>query len=64
VATVVAPGPQFRRLASNTLDGATLASMAVAGGSIYIRSATHLYRIGGERTEPVDVPDGLTATAR
>ena len=28
------------------LDGATLASMAVAGGSIYIRSATHLYRIG------------------
>ena len=45
VATVIAPGREFRRLATNALDGATLASMAVAGGSIYIRSATHLYRI-------------------
>ena len=49
-------GPAIRRLASNTLDGATLASMAVAGGSIYIRSATHLYRIGRERAAPGDVP--------
>ena len=46
VATVIAPGRQYRHLATNTLDGSTLASMAVAGGSIYIRSATHLYRIG------------------
>jgi outer membrane protein assembly factor BamB len=46
VATVIAPGRAFKRLASNALDGATLASMAVSGGSIYIRSATHLYRIG------------------
>jgi outer membrane protein assembly factor BamB len=46
VATVIAPGREFKRLASNALDGATLASMAVSGGSIYIRSATHLYRIG------------------
>ena len=46
VATVLAPGRQYQRLATNTLDGATLASMAVAGGSIYVRSATHLYRIG------------------
>ncbi len=46
VATVIAPGREFRKLATNALDGATLASMAVAGGSIYIRSATHLYRIG------------------
>jgi outer membrane protein assembly factor BamB len=46
VATVLAPGRQYRRLATNTLDGATLASMAIAGGSIYVRSATHLYRIG------------------
>ena len=47
VATVIAPGPEFRRLAVNELDGATLASMAVADQSIFIRSATHLYRIGG-----------------
>ncbi len=46
VATVIAPGRQYRHLATNSLDGSTLASMAIAGGSIYIRSATHLYRIG------------------
>jgi outer membrane protein assembly factor BamB len=45
VATVIAPGRQFRLLATNTLDGATLASMAVSGGSIFIRTSTHLYRI-------------------
>ena len=46
VATVIEPGTVFRRLATNTLDGDTLASMAVSGGSIFIRSASHLYRIG------------------
>jgi outer membrane protein assembly factor BamB len=47
VATVIAPGTTFQKLAVNELDGATLASMAVAGGSIFIRSLTHLYRIAG-----------------
>jgi outer membrane protein assembly factor BamB len=46
VATVIAPGREFRRLATNVLDGATLASIAVANGSFYIRSQSHLYRIG------------------
>jgi outer membrane protein assembly factor BamB len=45
VATVIAPGREFRKLATNTLDGAMLASMAVSGGSMFIRSDTHLYRI-------------------
>jgi outer membrane protein assembly factor BamB len=45
--TVIAPGREFRRLASNRLDGATLASMAVSGGSLFIRSDSHLYRIAG-----------------
>lgn len=45
VATVIAPGTQFRRLALNRLDGAMLASMAVSDGSIFIRTDTHLYRI-------------------
>jgi outer membrane protein assembly factor BamB len=45
VTTVVAPGKEFKRLATNTLDGATLASIAVSGGSFYIRSQSHLYRI-------------------
>jgi outer membrane protein assembly factor BamB len=49
VATVIAPGRTFQKLAVNELDGATLASMAVAHGSIFIRSLTHLYRIAGGR---------------
>jgi outer membrane protein assembly factor BamB len=46
VATVIAPGNTFQKLATSELDGATLASMAVSRGSIFIRSLTHLYRIG------------------
>ena len=46
VATVIEPGRTFSRLAVNTLDGATLASMAVSNGSIFIRSDRNLYRIG------------------
>ncbi len=45
VATVIAPGTSFQKLATSELDGATLASMAVSRGSIFIRSHTHLYRI-------------------
>ena len=46
VAAVIAPGKTFQKLATSELDGATLASMAVSRGSIFIRSLTHLYRIG------------------
>jgi outer membrane protein assembly factor BamB len=46
VTTVVAPGTEFRRLATNALDGSTLASMAVSDGSFFVRSDSHLYRIG------------------
>jgi outer membrane protein assembly factor BamB len=44
--TAIAPGKTFRKLATSELDGAMLASMAVAGGSIFIRTDSHLYRIG------------------
>ena len=44
--TVIAPGTTFRQLATSELDSATLASMAVSDGSIFIRSRSHLYRIG------------------
>jgi outer membrane protein assembly factor BamB len=44
-AMAIAPGKQFRRLGMSTLDGAMLASMAVANGSFFIRTDTHLYRI-------------------
>ena len=42
---VIAPGRELKHLATNQLDGPTLASMAISGGSLFIRSATHLYRI-------------------
>jgi outer membrane protein assembly factor BamB len=45
VTTVIAPGKEFRSLATNTIDGWTLASTAIAGGSLFIRSHSHLYRI-------------------
>ena len=46
MATIVAPGKEFKRITTNTLDGATLASMAVSRGSFFIRTHDHLYRIG------------------
>jgi outer membrane protein assembly factor BamB len=45
VTTVIAPGKTFQRLTTNTLDGALLASMAVSGGSLFLRTESHLYRI-------------------
>jgi len=44
--TVIAPGTEFRVLARNQLDGTTLASIAVSGGSMFIRSDRSLYRVG------------------
>ncbi len=46
VTTVIEPGTTFKRLATSQLDGATLASMAVAERSFFIRTETQLYRIG------------------
>jgi len=46
--TVLRAGGSGDRLATNALDGATLASMAVVSHSFLIRTATHLYRIGRE----------------
>ncbi len=45
VTTVIAPGREFRRLATNRLDGGLLASMAVSSGSLFLRTDNHLYRI-------------------
>ena len=44
--TVLAPGPTFQRLGTSQLDGSILASAAVAHGSFFIRTGSHLYRIG------------------
>ena len=50
VATIVAPGPEFRPIGTARLDGATLASIAVADRSLFIRTDTHLYRIASNRS--------------
>ena len=46
VTTVIEPSTTFKRLAINQLDGTMLASMAVADKSFFIRTQSHLYRIG------------------
>lgn len=43
--TVLRPGTNPSPLAVNSLDGGTLASMAVSARSFFIRTATHLYRL-------------------
>jgi outer membrane protein assembly factor BamB len=49
-AIAIAPRKAFRRVGASTLDGAMLASMAVAHGSLFIRTNSHLYRIAAPRT--------------
>jgi outer membrane protein assembly factor BamB len=42
---VVKPGREFETLASNTLDDGLMASPAVDGKALFLRTKTHLYRI-------------------
>jgi outer membrane protein assembly factor BamB len=51
--TVVLRPGSGEPLAVNALDGATLASMAVASRSLFIRSATHLYRLSASASVSV-----------
>ncbi|MBI1913364.1 MAG: PQQ-binding-like beta-propeller repeat protein [Planctomycetes bacterium] len=44
-ASVLRPGPKFELLARNSLDGRVLASPAVAGRALFLRTDGHLYRI-------------------
>jgi outer membrane protein assembly factor BamB len=55
VTTVVTPGKEFRRLATNPLDGGLLASMAISNGSLFLRTDSHLYKITA--TEGADSSD-------
>jgi outer membrane protein assembly factor BamB len=45
--TVIEAGPAFKVLAQNQLGDGFLASPAAADGALFLRSRTHLYRIGG-----------------
>ena len=44
-ATVIATGREYKRLAVNKLDAGFMASPAVAGKAIFLRTKTHLYRV-------------------
>ncbi len=52
VTTVIQPGREYRRVARNTLDGSLLASMAVSGEAIIMRSDSSLYRLRQSRNDP------------
>ena len=43
--TVLKPGRSFESLATNTLASGFMASPAVAGKALILRTRTHLYRI-------------------
>ena len=43
--TIIKPGRKFEAVATNTLDDGLMASPAVDGRAIYLRTKTHLYRV-------------------
>ena len=43
--TVVRPGPEYQEAAVNELEDGCMASPAVAGQALLLRTRTHLYRI-------------------
>jgi len=45
--TVIEAGRAFKVLAENQLGDGFMASPAAAGGALFLRSRTRLYRIGG-----------------
>jgi outer membrane protein assembly factor BamB len=45
---VIAPGSDYKELARSQMPEQTLASLAVSDGSIYLRTAATLYRIGSQ----------------
>jgi outer membrane protein assembly factor BamB len=46
VVVVLDAGEELKILARNKLDGAILATPALAGGNIYVRTDSHLYAFG------------------
>jgi len=46
VVTVIDAGAKLNVLATNKLDGTILATPALVGGNIYVRTESHLYAFG------------------
>ena len=47
--TVIAASKEFERIAVNELEGRALATPAFVDGAIFLRTDTHLYRIGEDQ---------------
>ena len=60
VTHVVEPGKQYKRLATNRINGTTLASPAVSGSALYLRSDKSLYRIE-ERPKATTKPKAVNS---
>ena len=56
--TVIQDGREFKVLAENQLGDGFMASPAIAGGSLFLRSRTHLYRIDQPRPTATDKSRG------
>ncbi len=52
--TVLKPGRTCQILATNTLDTGLMASPAVDGRALYLRTRTHLYRIEAQTPESAE----------
>jgi outer membrane protein assembly factor BamB len=61
-AFVLAPGKEFKLLATNQLDGRLMASPAVVERALFLRTDTHLYRI--EQRPEVIKADAVTGEQR
>jgi outer membrane protein assembly factor BamB len=52
VIVVLDTGDELKILATNTLDGGVLATPALVGGNIYVRTDRHLYAFGESSSRP------------
>lgn len=59
--TVVAPGDTYDELAVNRLDDGFMASPAVLGNALILRTKTHLYRIEEAATQAADADEDQAA---
>jgi outer membrane protein assembly factor BamB len=59
VTTVLAPGKEFKKVAENVLDGKLMASAAVAGDALILRTDQAVYRI-----ENTGAPDAVNHRSR
>ena len=61
--TVIKPGRTYELLATNTLETGCMASPAVSGKTLFLRTKTHLYRIESNGPIPKREKNSETAPA-